>query len=398
MSIKQIPASNSSSFSHERYPQASSDPLVDSSTKAVASLQIGGNNDVPSKALRDPLGVCTSTRVVTFIPPKNYDVLLRKLFEIPVLIRMTLCYLSFDELAHNLRVSKEWHMIIDNETTWKIVSVIRGFPDQLPPKISYKQLVRDFFPTMLGQEVYRKYIGEVQNVPPIPPHFIDWGYRPDPLPEGRPGLVKDNYQLVYRPAYVILDLDADSPAALDEKGNLIEKASSAPSKGVQKDSSKRALKVGFTSNNIGKIAEKYLKEGTKTGFSQNSWGNIFQQHGEELSSSGWSYQKKAVIGKGLSYPSEQELAAKAGLEVVSLIDRIIFNLLTYIKSGETPSTDVERSSTVTLSDDMVPRQSAVWWDTSGPSARLNLYFLIGFSFRVGSAVEVPAGSSKDIGP
>ena len=345
---------------------------------------------------RDPLGVCTrpaSTLLRFTISSGDSSLLLQNVF-ITALAQITFSFLRPNELALSTRVCPYWSEIIGSEITWKDQCRNQGFPERLPNGISYKQVIKDFYRSMFGKDFYADYIGHVGVIPPIPEHFIVRAYHPDPYGEAGQ-LIKDSFQLLLDPPKPItIEINANSSTIVDEKGNLIEQASSSSSKDAfQKNGSKKALRVNSTINNIGKIAEKHLKKGIKTGISDRSWENILQQHGDNRSPSGWSFQKKSVVGQGLTYPEQQDLAAKARLEVVSLKARILFNILTQIRSGIGPDTTITaRTSTVTLLDGtpLYPYQSLVGWVPSGPSHRLRLTYspLVDLS-TIGAAVGMP---------
>lgn len=384
LAIKQIPQSSSSSLEQGQHFQASRDPLG-VCTRAVASLRIGGVND----------GILVS--------PDNPNLVHQNLF-IKAIAQLTFSFLRPNELAPNTRVCRYWEEIINSEITWKLQCGIQGFPERLPEGISYKRVIKDFYPSMFGKDFYKKYIGDVGVVPTIPENFITRAYLADSIPDpmGKPEqLVKDNFVLVLDPpGPITIEINADSTTVLDENGNLTEQAPSTPSKDeCKKDGSKKVLRVDSTINNIGMVAAKHLKKGIITGFSHSSWRMILEHHGDKRSPSGWSYQRKSVVGLGLSYPAQEELAANAGLEVVSLKARVVFNIMTKIRSGMSPDAIyVANTSTVTLdSIYSIPIQSAVWWVGSGSSARLSLTFGDALDPVVGAAVGVPAESSKAIG-
>lgn len=349
------------------------------------------------RASRDPLGVCTRSGSCSAGTPTDLNQHHKTGFITDVAVE-TFSYLKPYELALITSTCRYWKKTINSELTWQFQCTVHNIPKRIisacVPYVPYQKIIKDLysniFANMFDERFYRRYNIDPGPIVPIPQNFIEAAYCLDPL--GRPGeLVKDNFQLMYRPEFVTIELDENLSLAIDKQGNLIEQAPSASSKDeCKKDGRKKFLKVGFTINNIGKIAAKYLKNGN-TGFSEGSLPNILQQHGDKLSPSGWSYQRKSVVGWGLSYSSQQALAANAGLEVVSLIDRILLNLFTQMRSGiGLDTTNVARTSTVTLNDSTIQRQSSVRWMASYGLCLLGA----DFDYGSGAAVGVPAQSSK----
>ncbi|HSW73514.1 MAG TPA: F-box protein [Chlamydiales bacterium] len=361
-------------------------------TTSLASLP--HKQDQYLRASRDPLGICSRSASTSRSSSSSFQ----KVFSEEI-AQETFRYLRPNELALKRTVCRYWNGIINTEITWKDQCKNQGFPARLPDGISCRQIIKDFYPSMFGKDFYTDYIGDVGVVPPIPEHFIIRAYLEDPVGEKPAQLAKDTFQLVLDPEFITIELDANSPPALDANGNLIEQASSSISEDeCKKGEGKKTLKVGSTITNIGKITAKYLKKGVKIGFSQHSWPNIFEQHGNKCSPSSWSFQRVSVVDRGFTYAAQQDRAIKAGLEVLPLKARILFNLFTRIRSGVGPDTIVARTSTVTLSDNIRhPRQSTVYWSGCNPFGLLELnFYTIDISIHVGAAVGVPAKSSKNI--
>lgn len=358
-------------------------------------------HDQYPRASRDLLGICSRSASTLGSSSSSVDSnLSHQNVLIRVVARVMFSYLRPKELARNSRVCRYWNGIIDSEIIWKDQCKRQGFPERLPDGISCRQVIKDLYPSMIGKDFYSSYIGDVTGVvPTIPENFIASAYLADPMDKKPARLAKDTFQLVLDPEFITIELDANSPPALDANGNLIEQASSSISEDeCKKGEGKKTLKVGSTITNIGKITAKYLKKGVKIGFSQHSWPNIFEQHGNKCSPSSWSFQRVSVVDRGFTYAAQQDRAIKAGLEVLPLKARILFNLFTRIRSGVGPDTIVARTSTVTLSDNIRhPRQSTVYWSGCNPFGLLELnFYTIDISIHVGAAVGVPAKSSKNI--
>lgn len=320
----------------------------------------------------------------------------RKIFFTEV-ARETFSFLRPDELALNSRVCRYWKGIIDSELTWQRQCTVHKIPKRiLSTRVTYREIMKDLysdiFANKFDERFYRRYNMDPGAVPPIPQNIIEWAYRPDPF--GEPGeLVKDNYQLMFSPEYVTIELDANSPLVLDKQGKHIKEVPSASSRDECKGLA-RTLKIGLTINNLMKLVENYFK----AGISDFCRKEIFQQQGDNLSASGWSFQRKSVVGIRLLYPAQQALATNAGLEIISLKDRILFSVLTRLGSGNYADYDkAARTSTgafVKRNDgapSVTPLNMALTWNEgiiNGGKAAPSL--LITAIHGVGAAVGVPA--------
>jgi len=108
-------------------------------------------------------------------------------------------------------------------------------------------------------------------------------------------------------------------------------------------------------------------------FTLSTLENILQQHGNSRVVAHWIGQKKDLIGLGLAYAEQQELAEAQGFEVDTLIDRMLFNIFKFIRSGEFLTEHWQRTSTVTLSGrPQVSYQTTVYWASSISLAQLYL--------------------------
>lgn len=314
-----------------------------------------------------------------------------------------------DELAVNARVCSYWKGIINSELTGKRQCTVYAIPKRvLAARLTYQEIMKDLhsdvFAKMFGERFYRRHGMDPGPVPPIPQNFIEWAYRPDPL--GEPGeLVKDNYQLQFSPEYITIELDANSPLVLDKQGkHIIEVPSTSSADECKGLTRKRTLKIGLTINNLAKLAKHYFN----TGISSCSREAVFHQHGDTLSAPGWSYQRKTVVGKRLphhafpTYALQQEFAVQAGLEIISLKDRILFTILTRIGSGiYADYNNAARTSTSAFikrpdgAPPVTPLNMALTWNvgiiTGERDAPPSLVILA--MHGVGAAVGVPAEKS-----
>jgi len=148
------------------------------------------------------------------------------------------------------------------------------FPESLPKGITYIPFFLNRFPDVIGPKFWREYIGNVEDVPPIPREYIEM--KPD---------FSRGVELVYRPEYVTIEVGAESPlmleeraAANDRQSRLIEDPAKAPREA-------RKIRVPVNENNIVLLTQKYLKKSFPTSyFEATQWKAVceFPLH--------WSYQ------------------------------------------------------------------------------------------------------------
>jgi len=261
----------------------------------------------------------------------------------------------------------------------------------MPPGVNYTQLILHRFPNEIGPDVIRENLGEVGEVPPIPMNFIKRAQR--------------GFKLVFHPKEIKIKVDVNSPLMLSETGKLIENPENIQ---LESEGEMRELIIPNTPNNLILIAQKILKKNLPSQFAgihKDSWQNALDQHGDTpIERSHWTYQKEDVIGFGLSYSAQVDEARDQGLEVVSLPDRLVFYLLSYINSGKFPQiSNWARTSTPTLSDDGSSLQTCIGWpasgfsEYSGPVFRLNLntFYYDYACGGVGVVVGLPSRSSQD---
>jgi hypothetical protein len=266
----------------------------------------------------------------------------------------------------------------------------RFIPEALPPGVGFREFLFGQFPDAMGADVFEEYFGSIDTVPAVPKKFTDMAPQP-------------GFKLAFIPEYITITVDADSTLRLDEttavdgkKARLTENPEMAP------QGQRRTIKVPITLKNIVLLAQKHLKKyrgiSQFAGIDENSWANVLDQNGDVgVGPSHWSYQKKSVIGLGKFYDSQVEMANDAGLEITPLAERVIFDLLSYIKSGEIPQSDYfERTSTIVRDSTGISRQSTIWWRASGPVFRLYLRNYYDFYY-VGAVARVSAESSQAIG-
>jgi hypothetical protein len=256
------------------------------------------------------------------------------------------------------------------------------------------------YPGSFGPQFYEDYFGGIAlPVVPVPLAYIEASNRQDPTnrrenwqePTNRREKIKDNFQLVFIPEFIRIVARANSSLFLNENGRLIE--------GPIAIGIKREIDVPVTLNNMAVLTEKYLRRGTPTGFElENSWSHVLADHVDTRIKSHWFYPRKEVIGLGESYSQQQVIAARAGLEITSLIDTAIYYLLRQIRSGNSERCHLACTSTSDVTLRWVKRENTDHWvmrKNSDPTILLRfLHQLGGGSNNIGAAVGVPAGTSQ----
>lgn len=287
-------------------------------------------------------------------------------------------FLRDSDLQNLILVNRALHSSM-SLISQKLINSQKFIPESLPSDVNHKQFLFNKFPNAIKADFYQEHFGEVGIVPPVPRCFIEMAPRP-------------GFKLIFIPEYITITVGPNSPLMLDEttavngkKARLIEDPKRAP------QGQARKIIVPVTSNNMILLAQKYLKKNHSSqfgGISEYSWKNVLNQNGDiGVGRPHWSYQKEDVVRFG----------KYEGLEIVPLCDRILFHLLSYIKSGKIPAF-VERTSTIVNSNNGQPWPSSIGWPVSGPVFHLSLFSTFThFSFGDAAQVQIPAGSSQAIG-
>lgn len=233
------------------------------------------------------------------------------------LLESIFSFLEPGDLPVAARVSRAWHEAV--QCSWKTQAIIQGIPERLPNGMTIEHTFKELYPVAIGAQVYKKHWGDVGAVPPIPNRFIEMADQLDPVPINPREKVKNSCQLILIPAFITI-LVKNSSLNLNENGKLIES-------GPQIE--ERVLKVPVTPNNLATLIEKCLKKGDPTSFSRQSWMSILNEFGDEpVGVSHWSYQRKNVAGIARTDDNEKRaVVERAGLEVVSKVDRTIFMMV-----------------------------------------------------------------------
>ena len=262
------------------------------------------------------------------------------------------CFFQPHELIFLGNTSKDWRQFMDSY--WHVKAISQGtIPEVMLSPKSWKQtclvtglLTGNFF----GPKFYQDHFGTVGPVPPIPQRFVEMAFSADLVDDHNPSQkIRPHYQLLLIPESITISVDEQSQLILDETETLIE----GPPR-VQAE--KRSIKVPFTLNNLAMLVDKCLKRSEPLGFHPDCWPNIFAQHGNDrVSHSHWVYQKITNVLKGHSSEAQESIASSAGLKIVMLFDRVLFNIVSKIQTGKFADFDTNvRTASYVLDNEVVP--------------------------------------------
>lgn len=261
--------------------------------------------------------------------------------------RYILSFLELEEQVCSARVCRIWSQFINSEEQWKIQcqyksGILTDPKKYIPEGLSYKECFQLISSRILDGSVYRRYIGEIGPVPPIPEEFSPkrWN-EPDPCdPKGTIGKA---YILIYCPEYIEITVPEDSPLDLDKpdnpfeapklilrKAELMEKSSKEIGPGTK--SKNKILKVLVTINNIVTLFG-HPKRGNPSIYNFVLDDTMDrEQYGNKRIQAGWMGVRESAIGSGKSFAEQQKLAEELGVVSSDLIRRILFNALQYVRS------------------------------------------------------------------
>ena len=202
------------------------------------------------------------------------------------------------------------------------------------------------------------------------------------------------FELVLIPEYITISVDPNSPLMLDttsavngKKARLIADLERAP------QGQAREIQVPVTLNNYIMLQTRLNINHSPQfeGIRVDSDPEILAQNGDiGVGPSHWSYQKNVVIAIDRNYNSQLEMAREKKLEMVPLVDRILFRLANYTLLGKIPRLVLgfkERTSTAINNN----RHASIEWRICDPvftlklvSVRHSLSFIV-----LGAATQVP---------
>jgi hypothetical protein len=260
-----------------------------------------------------------------------------------------LSFLGPKELGRSEEVCKSWRGFITKFGWERPCKILLNLPAEidparhLPVPSSYKESLRLIFSRVFGEGYYEHYLGaKVGSVPPIP--IRRWNER-DPCEPAK--TVGENYVLMYFPSYITITVPADSPWCLDKKDNpddpvaprLIQRASLVGRItrifGLGANQESKVLQVPVTINNVETLFKHHLKAGYPAQYDDVS-NAIIWQHGNERISAGYTWMRRDVIGRDLTFAQQQALANEKGIEIPNLLQRILFNFLGHVRTNTYP--------------------------------------------------------------
>ena len=283
-----------------------------------------------------------------------------------------LSFLGPKNLARIESVCRSWKqfIIIDKAERWKRQCTIELNSEVFDPGTyrpacrSYKEVLRLIFSRVLDKDTYRSILGaEIEPVPRVPEALsLKRFHEPDPCDGTK--TIGEKYFWVDSPSYFKITVEGDFPFELDkaddpndvEAPRLIPKKEVVPTErfkrkiGLGSGPKKEVLKVPNTINNL-----EALFKHPKNGYPSvcGIWLNISGQQGNKRIPPGRICMREDVIGSGEIFAEQQRAAAEAGVVILQLGHRILFNLLRHAKTNaypDGPNSKVcfARTSTVTL--------------------------------------------------
>ncbi len=291
--------------------------------------------------------------------------------------------LSFSN-GRDLRIADSVSRVFRQEVARACEKLCRDrafIPESLPPGVNYKHFALNRFPDAIRGDFFLKYFGNVGPVPPVPRRFIEMAPR-------------RGFELVLIPEYITISVDPNSPLMLDttsavngKKARLIADLERAP------QGQAREIQVPVTLNNYIMLQTRLNINHSPQfeGIRVDSDPEILAQNGDiGVGPSHWSYQKNVVIAIDRNYNSQLEMAREKKLEMVPLVDRILFRLANYTLLGKIPRLVLgfkERTSTAINNN----RHASIEWRICDPvftlklvSVRHSLSFIV-----LGAATQVP---------
>ncbi len=268
---------------------------------------------------------------------------------------VVLGFLDPQTLASLETVSTTWRAEV--EKRWQPYCVSQGMVLEGTPSVAaYKTIFKDLLPRSLGPELYKRHLGDVGPVPPIPKEFItaakisdvyddyvapwEWVY-------GRP--LKDTCLLTLTPSQITVTIDG-TPQILP-----------------------------VTLNNVIMLFQKCrpkILNATPSDFMR----EVLAQHGDvPVLRPHWTLQREDAVCERENYANQQVYTRRAGFEIVSLIDRVLCELLYLLKKDESLDVYSVRTSTPTSG-----QQTSV-----GSHLRFSRRTLLGEHHGVAVAVRVP---------
>lgn len=261
-----------------------------------------------------------------------------------------LSFLKAEDLIKASSVCHDWRKCIDSTEQWKRqCQNMLGLSNETDPKRylpegpSYKKIFELVSPRILDANVYRRYVGEVGRILPIPEAFsFEIDENPDPCDLTK--TVGAEYVRMFVPSYIETNLegfsldkpddlnDPEAPRLIRKEMGLVEKFARKIGLGTKPEN--KVLKIPVTINNIEELFKR-PKIGNPSKYDY-VWNKIIEQHGNKRIPAGWICMRRNVIGRNLSFAQQQALANEKGVIISQLGHRILFNFLESVRSGTYP--------------------------------------------------------------
>ena len=192
------------------------------------------------------------------------------------------------------------------------------------------ETLRQVYEGAIGPKSYKKVLGSVEPILPIPRRFIDAADELDEIVAGISdsdiGPKKRSCKAVYIPAFITISVDAHSRLILNENEKLVEADDEV--------GTERTIRVPVTLNHIRTLAaHRIFSDHIIYMYMFGDMDSILSQHGNTAVKAHWTYQRTSPICRGGDLDSQKTWAKIYGFEPVSLIDRFIYNVIVGLNSG-----------------------------------------------------------------
>jgi hypothetical protein len=219
----------------------------------------------------------------------------------------------------------------------KEISLPKSDDLMLPAGMSAKSCFLFLIDTIFDERVYERHIGNVETAPPISKAaFLRLCNTPDPCDPTK--IIGREYILMYIPESITITQKGISLSKEDDPNDP-----QAPQLIRGDSTSEKTLKVAVTINNLAKLFS-VPKAGVISNYLKPSEG-VISILGDQRVLPGWVCMRKDVIGLGLSFTKQQELAIEKGVIIPEIISRILFHFLFQIL-GHQENSEFGRTSSL----------------------------------------------------
>lgn len=244
-----------------------------------------------------------------------------------------LSFLKFSDLTQIESVCRDWRACVESTHQWKgqcereLSLFMKRYSDGRPlEKVPYKKIFQSSYPQMIGEDMYRRYLGEIGKVPPIPESFsfgID-SHR-DPCDPNQ--TIGTQYVRLYIPPYIEMKLVGYIFNQPDDSGP------EAPMLMREyENESEKVLKVPVTLYNLLQLFSdsKMKKPFLLTHVSD----EILERYGHQRAQSGWVCIRRNVLGQNMRIRELEALVEEKKVIATQLLHRVLFHFFEYVRSSE----------------------------------------------------------------